>query len=186
MDDYSVVRTLGRGGFAVVKLVKRRSDDENFVIKQFLRPMDQLTQKEKTEVSREIKLLAHLRHPNIVKFVDSFIEDGIMHIVMEYAAKGTLHKLIVNRDGEYFSEDRIWEMFVQVSRKKHEILKFFMLFTGYRYFLQILLSLNYVHCCSVMHRDMKTQNIMLTGEDARVIKLGTFHETIAGNNVLYL
>lgn len=115
MENYKEVRTLGRGGFAVVKLVQRYSDEEYFVIKRFLRHMDDLNQKEKTEISREIKLLAHMRHPNIVRFVDSFVEDGVMHIVMEYAGKGTLHKLIVNRDGEYFEEDRIWEMFVQVS-----------------------------------------------------------------------
>ena len=36
---------------------------------------------------------------------------------MEYAGGGTLHKLIVDREGELIPEDTVWEIFVQVSRR---------------------------------------------------------------------
>ena len=56
------------------------------------------------QISQEIKLLAHLRHTNIIAFVDNIIEDGIMHIVMEYATGGTLQKKIAGQEGELFTE----------------------------------------------------------------------------------
>ena len=53
-------------------------------------------------------------HVNIVKFVDNFVENGVMHIVMEFATGGTLYKQLVNRDGELLEEAQVWEWFVQV------------------------------------------------------------------------
>ncbi len=43
------------------------------------------------------------------------VQNGVMHILMEYAGGGTLHKLIVDREGELIPEDTVWEIFVQVS-----------------------------------------------------------------------
>lgn len=34
------------------------------------------------EVSREVKIYKNLKHPNIVKFYESFVEDGHLYIVM--------------------------------------------------------------------------------------------------------
>ncbi len=53
---------------------------------------------ERTEVAQEVKLLAHLSHVNVVKFFDNFVDNGVMHIVMEFATGGTLYKQIVNRE----------------------------------------------------------------------------------------
>ncbi len=53
-------------------------------------------------------------HVNVVKFYDNFVENGVMHIVMEYATGGTLYKQLVNRDGELLEEGQVWEWFVQV------------------------------------------------------------------------
>jgi NIMA (never in mitosis gene a)-related kinase len=103
------------------------------------------------QIAQEIKLLAHLSHPNIIKFKDNFVDNGIMHILMEYASGGTLHRKIEAREGELFPEDAIWEMFVQ-----------------------IVAALRYVHSCNVLHRDLKTQNIMLSGPSGRTVKLGDF------------
>ena len=93
------------------------------------------------QIAQEIKLLAHLHHQNVIAFYDSIVDGGIMHIVMEYASGGTLSKCIAAREGALFEEDEIWEMFVQIVE-----------------------GLKYVHSCSVLHRDLKSENIMLTGE----------------------
>lgn len=70
MEAFEVVKTLGRGAFATVFLVRRKSDGQNFVIKKFHRSMSELDVKERAEVAQEIKVQAHLSHENIVKFVD--------------------------------------------------------------------------------------------------------------------
>ena len=90
----------------------------------------------------------------------SFVDDGVMHILMEYAPGGTLYKRVVDQSGVLFDEDQIWEWFVQ-----------------------ILSALKYVHSRNVLHRDLKTQNIMLGGPNASVIKLGDFGiAKVLGNN----
>ena len=44
----------------------------------------------------------------------SFVDDDVMHIVMEYASGGTLYKRIVQQDGGLFPEAQIWQWFVQI------------------------------------------------------------------------
>jgi hypothetical protein len=44
----------------------------------------------------------------------SFVEDGVMHILMEYASGGTLHRRIAQQEGALLPEEQIWEWFVQV------------------------------------------------------------------------
>jgi NIMA (never in mitosis gene a)-related kinase len=86
-----------------------------------------------------------------MEFSSSFVDDGVMHILMEYAPGGTLYRRVVDQEGALFEEGQIWEWFVQ-----------------------ILLALKYVHSRNVLHRDLKTQNIMLGGPNCSVIKLGDF------------
>lgn len=126
MDAYEDQRSLGRGAFASVRLIKRKRDGMLMVVKRFHVPMSELTPKERSEVAQEVKLVvspfkihrfvvsrnnwrfsatqAHLRHPNIVAFKENFVENGVMHIIMEFATGGTLHKKIQEREGELFSE----------------------------------------------------------------------------------
>jgi serine/threonine protein kinase len=78
--EYEYVRILGRGAYAVVWLVRGPRGLE--VLKRYHAPMSELSVKQRQEVAQEIKLLAHLRHPNIIAFRDNFVEEGVMHIVM--------------------------------------------------------------------------------------------------------
>ena len=43
--------------------------------------VSRLKQKERDEAKKEIKLLAGFAHPNIVKYRDSFLEQGVLNIV---------------------------------------------------------------------------------------------------------
>ena len=40
-----------------------------------------MTQREKEEALNEIRLLASVNHPNVVRFHEAFIEDDVLHIV---------------------------------------------------------------------------------------------------------
>ena len=60
-----------------------------------------------------------LEHPNIISYFDSFEEDGILMIEMDYADGGTLAQLLSKRD-QPLEEKRILEMFQQmVAAPKH-------------------------------------------------------------------
>ena len=73
MEAYDQLKTVGRGAFAVVKLVRRKSDGVMFACKTIQCPMSDLSAKERTEITQEVKLLAILRHPNVIGFHDNFV-----------------------------------------------------------------------------------------------------------------
>ena len=52
--------------------------------------VDDVNQAEKREISNEILILSSLSHPNIIGYHGSFIEGGVLNVVMEYADRGSL------------------------------------------------------------------------------------------------
>ena len=61
---------------------------------------EELKPKERDEAKKEIKLLAQFHHPNIVRYRDSFLEQGVLNIVMDYAEGGDLANLLKEQHGE--------------------------------------------------------------------------------------
>ena len=92
----------------------------------------------------QARILAKLDHPYVIKHYLSFIEDNTLHIIMELAKSGTLYHL---RNGPRLDEDKVW-----------------------KYCIQMLLAMEYIHSKKIIHRDIKTLNLMLDANDD--IKLG--------------
>ncbi len=61
-----------------------------------------------------VSALGHAPLPSPQPSPCSFVDDGVMHILMEYASGGTLHRRIVQQEGALLPEEQIWEWFVQV------------------------------------------------------------------------
>ena len=110
-----------------------------------------LEEKEQTNCMLEVNLLKNLKHPNIVEYKESFLSPNQLIIVMEYCEVGDLAYHIKRKQtkNEQFSEMEIFQWFVQIC-----------------------MALEYVHGRKVIHRDIKTQNIFLTGN--KTIKVGDF------------
>jgi serine/threonine protein kinase len=47
---------------------------------------------EKSAKLRETQLLAMIRHPYIVAYEESYVEEGFLYVVMEYAGGGTMER----------------------------------------------------------------------------------------------
>ena len=73
-------------------LVRRKADASLFVIKRIF--VDDQSPDDRQEVMNEIRVLAQLAHPNVVGYHGSFIEDGVLNVVMEYADGGSLFQYI--------------------------------------------------------------------------------------------
>ncbi|XP_052774404.1 serine/threonine-protein kinase Nek8-like isoform X1 [Mya arenaria] len=148
MENYEKRRVVGRGAYGTVHLCLRLSDKKQVIIKQI--PVEQMTKEERQAALNEVIVLSMLSHPNIIEYYENFLEDKALMIVMEYAHGGTLLDFLQSQNGRLLEEE--------------EILFFF---------AQMLLSIQHVHSKQILHRDLKTQNILLD-KTKRVIKIGDF------------
>ena len=146
MERFEKLKSLGRGAQGTVILVRRKADKSKFVLKRVL--MDDQSSEDRAGVMNEIKVLSMTAHPNVVGYFGSFMEDGVLNVVMEFADAGSLHQHIA-RAKSPFPEAQVTS-----------------------YFAQLILALDHLHSMKVLHRDIKTKNVMMTR--AGVVKLGDF------------
>ncbi len=78
LQDFEVLSRLGSGSFGTVFKVRRLVDDNLYVMKN-VRIVD-LSYKEQTEAINEVKILAQLKSPYVVRYYDSFINKDSLHI----------------------------------------------------------------------------------------------------------
>ncbi|KAL5004448.1 hypothetical protein ScPMuIL_017904 [Solemya velum] len=144
---YDKLGIIGSGNYGEAWLVRSKSSQQKYVIKTIT--LLNLSDKELDQAMTEVAVLARCQHRNIIKYSEAFIEESSLGIVMEYANKGDLHNRIQKQKGIHFTKEVVLDWFVQIC-----------------------LALQYIHRLGILHRDLKTQNIFLTSEDA--VKLGDF------------
>mmetsp|Transcript_32938 Transcript_32938/g.60604 ORF Transcript_32938/g.60604 Transcript_32938/m.60604 type:complete len:802 (-) Transcript_32938:127-2532(-) len=155
-SQYEVVRPIGSGSFGQVFLVMHRFEMRQYVMKKIalLATMD-AGKREQTEM--EVKLLSAMRHPNIVAYRDSFVNsEAHLCILMEYCEHGDISTYLqhAKKTGRTPDEGRLLEWFIHTTFALHAL-----------------------HQKRILHRDLKTQNIFLTGNRSQQVfaaKLGDF------------
>lgn len=148
LNDFEVIKPLGKGAFASVYQVKRKKDSKIYAMKRV--NFGTMNSKEKDNAVNEIRILASVQHNNIIGYKESFYDDNskTLNIIMDFADEGDLDgklkKQIESRTN--FPENEIWS-----------------------YLIQILQGLRALHNAKIMHRDLKSANIFLK---QGIIKLG--------------
>ena len=149
LSDFEIIKTLGKGAFGMVCLVKRKFDGKTYAMKRI--KIAQLSNKEKENSLNEIRILASLSHKNIIGYKDAFFDQKskTLNIVMEFPNDGDIStKIKYNlKNGLIFREDIIWH-----------------------YLIQIIEGLNFLHDKKIIHRDLKSANIFLMKDNT--IKIG--------------
>ena len=144
---YEVGRQIGAGGMGVVYEGRDRSLSRPVAIKR-MREEIRWDPKERDRFVSEAKIVAKLRHPNIVEIHAIVEQDGEIYLVFEYVNGRTLHEVLA-------AEHRL-----PFGRARH-------LFRG------IVAALDYAQGLGVVHRDLKPANIMLEEDErARVMDFG--------------
>ncbi|XP_077435735.1 serine/threonine-protein kinase SIK1 [Vanacampus margaritifer] len=142
---YEIIRTLGKGNFAVVKLAKHKVTKTQVAIK--IIDKTRLNPSNLEKIYREVQIMKLLNHPHIIKLYQVMETKDMLYIVTEYAKNGEMFDHLSSNGRMSETE----------ARKK---------------FWQILTAVDYCHRHHIVHRDLKTENLLL---DANMnIKLADF------------
>ena len=146
MNDFVIVKEIGRGSYGSALKAQRKSSLSHVVIKSV--DLTGLSSKEASDAINEVCILKQLRHPYIVKLFDHFVDTGKLCLVLEYADGGDLSSKLTNSrtSGKFLTEP-------QISR----------------WFTQLLLGLSYIHSKNIMHRDLKPQNLFISLKGDRIL-----------------
>ena len=147
LSDFKILKELGKGSYGTVYTVRSFLDDNVYVMKKM--ELNNLKEKQQKECYREVSILKKVSHHNIIKYYSSFLDGGILYIIMEYAESGDLYSLIKHykRHSKLFEEFDIWRI-------------------GY----EILNGLDYLHKNNIIHRDIKCLNLFITKD--KHVKIG--------------
>ena len=70
-SDYELMGRLGKGGFGVVYHVQNKTDGGEYAVKRIKLPPNKAA---RDKVMREVRALAQLDHPRIVRYFNSWVE----------------------------------------------------------------------------------------------------------------
>lgn len=148
IQNYEILKPLGKGKFSIVYAAKHLSDGQMCALKK-INIFDMMVPKQREKCLKEVDLLRSLDHPNIVKLLDSFVDRSDLLIIVEWAERGDLKRLIRKAlaNESSFSGPEIWE-----------------------YSRQLAGALDHMHSKRIMHRDLKPANIFVTVDG--MLKLG--------------
>lgn len=150
ISHYQILEKLGEGGMGVVYKARDMNLDRAVALKflpaDFIAPGEQIRRFE-----QEAKAIAALNHPNIATIYDVGETQGRQYLVLEYLPGGTLKTKLQ----QLKSEDKEFSI--------AEVLRFA---------IQMTEALAHAHRNGIIHRDVKTDNLMLSGEG--VVKLTDF------------
>lgn len=156
---YRIERELGAGGMATVYLAEDLKHRRKVAIKVLREEL--AASVGASRFLREIEICAQLQHPNILPLLDSGDAGGLLYYVMPYVEGQSLRQRL-NREGELPIGEAI------------------------RILIEVVDALAYAHARGVVHRDIKPDNVMLSGRHALVADFGvaralseaTGHETM--------
>jgi len=142
---YRLERELGQGGMATVFLADDLKHDRKVAVK-VLRP-ELAAALGPDRFTREIRIAARLQHPHILPLLDSGQAEGFLYYVMPYVDGQSLRDRLA-RQGEL---------------PVHEAV---------RLLIEVTDALAFAHAQGVVHRDIKPDNVLLSGRHALVMDFG--------------
>ncbi|HEX9166541.1 MAG TPA: serine/threonine-protein kinase [Gemmatimonadales bacterium] len=143
--SYRIDREVGVGGMATVYLAHDLKHDRQVALK-VLKP--ELSAAMGTDrFPREIHIIAKLQHPHILPLYDSGAVDGLLYYVMPFVEGESLRARLA----------RVGRLSIaETVRLLHDIAD----------------ALAYAHAQGIVHRDIKPDNVMLSGRHASVTDFG--------------
>ncbi|KAK9801988.1 hypothetical protein WJX73_007147 [Symbiochloris irregularis] len=154
-DVYKIGKTLGTGGFAVVKLATNKQTGEEYAVKIMNLPdvsHQPANDNENTreDIFKEIDILVGMEHENVLNLKEYYEEGGKVYLITEVLYGGELLDAVLERGSYSEADARLC-------------------------FVQLLKGITYLHSKGVVHRDLKLENLLLANQkDMTRIKIADF------------
>ncbi|KAL3046565.1 hypothetical protein OYC64_004535 [Pagothenia borchgrevinki] len=157
IGNYRLLKTIGKGNFAKVKLARHVLTGKEVAVK--IIDKTQLNSSSLQKLFREVRIMKMLNHPNIVKLFEVIETEKTLYLVMEYASGGEVFDYLV-------AHGRMKE---KEARAK---------------FRQIVSAVQYCHQKCIVHRDLKAENLLLDADmNIKIADFGFSNEFTLGNKL---
>ena len=149
IDEYIMIRELGKGSYASVKLAINKINNNKCAIKIYSKKA-LLDPQKKNVVNNELKLLKQIDNINIVKLYEVIETSSYLYLVMEYIEGISLLDTNRRDENHYLEEQRALKIFIQIIK-----------------------AIMYCQSKNICHRDIKLENILITKDDiVKIIDFG--------------
>lgn len=142
MDHYTIIKQLS-GTSGSFLAVDKQDESKKVVIKRLM---------DGSQGVHELNVSLRVRHSNIITFLESFVHEGALYVVLSYAEGGDL-------------EGYLHQMVMRKKTLPHALLL--------SWFKQLLTALQCCHEQNILHRDLKPANVFLNA-DKTELYLGDF------------
>ena len=138
---YSYIMQLGEGTSGTVHLLQDNEKNRKVAMKRI--DSTDMQEKDRERIQREVDNMKNMNIPTFIEFYDFENDNNYQKIYMEYGDQGTLENKIAKykQEGKNFTEEEIFD-----------------------YLIDILLALYALNKMGIMHRDIKSENILLKTE----------------------
>ena len=138
---------IGKGSFGQVYLAENKLNKRKYAIKHMEKDDVIKYLNDLEQVYNEIDIQSRCNHPNIIKLYYVKETKKSFDLILEYAKYGTLFDLVVSQKG--------------LPEK-----------LAFKFFIQVVNAIKFLHDNNIIHRDIKPENILLF--DNNVVKLCDF------------
>jgi serum/glucocorticoid-regulated kinase 2 len=146
INNFNLLKTLGKGGFGKVYLVQHKTTKELFALKT-IKKLFIIEKKQFEQVQREKEILYEANHPFLVGLKAAFQTPDKLFFLMPFVQGGDLYASLKRR--KIFTEEEV------------------------RFFVaQIIEGLGFLHTKDIIYQDIKPENILM--EKNGYIKLADF------------
>ncbi|CAD8061194.1 unnamed protein product [Paramecium sonneborni] len=140
---YNEIKIIGRGQFGIVYLIQHKQNMKEYAAKKINGECQ----------NSELDILLKLKHPNVINVYECFRDQNSTIIVMDHCQKGDLWNMIQYRIIEGKNRGYTQKIVEQ-------------------WLVQLLMGLAYIHENNILHRDLKSSNILIR-EDGQ-LKIADF------------
>ncbi|XP_014209439.1 serine/threonine-protein kinase SIK3-like isoform X2 [Copidosoma floridanum] len=151
---YDLEMTIGKGNFAVVKMATHIVTNSKVAIK--IIDKTKLDEDNLAKIFREVSIMKRLRHPHIIRLYQVMETEKMIYLVTELASGGEIFDYLVKNGKMSEPEAR-------------------------RVFHQIIQAVAYLHKKGIVHRDLKSENVLLDADNnVKLVDFGFSNEYTPG------